>query len=127
MINKISKRALTVSAFLLLQVLAYGCIKEFDLKTPARIQSRIEKETAEFEKCYAKALERNRDAAGDVAVILNIEADTGSVSSVGISRTDIDDDEFIECIRNTAMEITLLPPPNVPVEGHYTLNFLYRE
>ena len=116
-----------VILFLTLFFAGSGCAREFDLKTPAEIQSEIEARQNGFEQCYSEALVRNRSATGDVAIILNIEADTGAVSSVEISHSEIDDTDFMDCIKNTAVMIKLKNPRDFPIKGHYTLNFLYRE
>lgn len=99
-----------------------GCA-ELNPKTEGQLQSALEAKKEAFQKCYEAALKQDREVQGDVALVLDINADSGKVTKVKVAKSAIKDDEMKSCVAKAADAIKLPEPPCVPVEGHYTVDF----
>jgi hypothetical protein len=117
------KNMIVVGLGLLLGMALSACGPELNPKTQGHIKSALEAKKDLFKACYESALKRDRTIEGDMALLLDINAKPGTVTDAKVEKTTIKDEEMGGCVANVAKGITLPEPPEVPVEGHYGLEF----
>lgn len=110
----------------LVAVSAFGCGAPLNPKTQSNIASALSAQKQAFQSCYEAALQRNRELKGNMALKLDIDAQ-GRVKSAKVEKTEIQDEEMKSCVSSAASEITLSEPPDVPVEGHYAVDFRFMQ
>ena len=122
------KNTKTIMAFCLclaLGALAVACGAELNPKTEGHIMSALEAKRDAFKACYEAALEKDREAKGEMGLLLDINAKPGKVTNAKVEKSDIDNGKMKKCVTDAASDISLPEPPGVPVEGHYTLDFAF--
>ncbi len=107
---------------LVLGSLASACA-ELNPNTEGHIMSALEAKKDAFKACYETALEKDREAKGNVGLLLDINEEPGEVTSSSVEETTITDADMPQCVADAASDISLPEPPGVPVEGHYTVEF----
>jgi hypothetical protein len=103
--------------------LAAGCGAKLNENTEKQLKSALEAQHDAFKACYEKALERDRNAQGPMNLELDINKTPGAVTKAKVGVSTIQDAEMKKCVVKVVKEIKLPEPPNVPVEGHYSLIF----
>ena len=108
---------------LALGMLATACGAELNPKTEGQIVAALEAKKGAFKTCYEEALQKDREAQGDMALKLDIHQQSGKVTKAEVTQSDIKNKKMKQCVAGAAGDIKLPDPPGVPVEGHYTLGF----
>jgi len=112
---------------LVLGALVAACGAELNPKTEGHIIAALEAQKGAFKGCYEAALEKDREAKGEMALQLDINKDSGKVTKADVTKSDIENKKMQKCVAGAAGEIKLPEPPGVPVEGHYTLDFGFEQ
>jgi hypothetical protein len=102
-----------------------GCA-EMNPATPGQIQSAIEAQNAQFQKCYEQALKRDRDAKGVVDVTVKFNPEETKPNEVSVKGRSIKDKALLKCVKNNAGKITIPEVPNAFVESTHTVVFEYK-
>ncbi len=104
---------------LLVVVALAGCVPDLG---PAQktLRSAIEDSQEDLDGCYAKALERDGDAKGEMTLVLHVLAN-GHVQSAKMTGTDISDPKLDKCLKGVLLEITMKPVPGSDFDIDYTL------
>jgi len=108
-----------------LGLLAAGCAAELNENTSRHIMNALNARKTGFKACYENALERDRTIQGNVSLLLDIHEESGEVTSSTVEDTSITDEQMPQCVAGIAADIVLPEPPNVPVEGHYDVDFSF--
>jgi len=113
-------RVTTVAA---LAAALFGCSGTLGGKTRDQIREGMTGKQAELQQCYADALGRNRDAAGQVAVALHVKADTKTVDQVDVEESAIEDQEMQACVQRALTGVAIPEAPGQNVQAHFRLDF----
>ena len=124
---KRTKTRQMIGLFILLGSLVAACGAELNPKTEGHIVTALEAKREAFKVCYETALAKDREAKGEMSLLLDINEETGKVTDTQVEKSDIADSTMKECVSDAAVDITLAEPPGVPVEGHYALDFGFEE
>jgi hypothetical protein len=108
---------------LALGALTAACGAELNPKTEGHIMSALQAKQDAFRACYEAALAKDREAQGEMGLLLDIHEKSGKVTKAQVKKSQINDNDMKQCVAGAAGDIKLPEPPGVPVEGHYTLDF----
>jgi len=124
-----SNKAMTIAIglSLLLGGLAVGCGAKLNENTEKHLASALEAKKSDFKSCYEKALEKDRGVKGEMQLVLDVHYETGKVTKAEVKKSAIKDAGMKKCVAKAAKKIELPEPPNVYVEGHYTLVFRFEK
>lgn len=87
------------------------------------LRSAVDAKQNELDACYAKALERDRNTAGQAKVWITVEKSTGQVKSVEQHESQVHDEMLFSCVENELTTIQLEDAPKVNLKVDYTLQF----
>jgi hypothetical protein len=116
----IATRVLMAAAPLALSLLAGGCGIG---NAQTRLRTAIDASKPGLDQCYGSALERDRDAAGDMLLLVHVEEKTGRVAQVKVAKTAIQDAGLHQCVQSALEGVTLDPKPKANLKVEYTLRF----
>lgn len=102
-----------------------GCAK-LNPKTEGQIYSALEAKKEEFQKCYEKALAKDRNVKGEMKLSLKFDPKSKKPEETSIKNTQIQDDKMQKCVKKAASGIRLEDAPGVFVEGFYTVDFRFQ-
>lgn len=124
---KMTKIMLLAVFCLALGSLSIACGASLNPNTEGQLQDALQAKTDAFRACYVTALEKDRETKGVVGLKLDLAAESGDVqsSSVNEEKTTIADGDMKQCVADSASDISLEEPPNVPVEGYYDIDFSF--
>jgi hypothetical protein len=108
------------SALLVVASAALGCGGALDAQP--RLRAAVDAKRADFDRCYDVALGRNRDAAGDMKVVVAFTP-AGRVGAVTAFASKVDDKDLVACVTSVMREVRVDPPPPVDLKVEYTMVF----
>ena len=114
-------RVLTLTVSLSLGLLAAAGCGIGDAQQ--RLRTAVEAKRDELGQCYAGALQRDRNAAGEMRVWLNVDSDGGDVDSVEVIESPIGDPAFGQCVDGVLRTVQLDTAPKAALEVEYALTF----
>lgn len=112
--------ALPASAFVLAASGALGCGGALDVQP--RLRAAVDAKKVDLDRCYDVALGRNREASGELKVVVAF-APSGRVEAVTAAPSKVDDKDLVACVTSMLREVRVDPPPPVDVKVGYTLVF----
>jgi len=89
----------------------------------ADINTQMQSAEPTLSKCYADALERDRDLAGRIELSFRAVAKTGKFEDVSVAKDTVGDDGLSQCVVATVMGLTLAKPQSTAVKSKYPLDF----
>jgi hypothetical protein len=105
---------------LALSVLGIGCgIGD----AQQRLRTAVDEKRGELSACYAGALQRDRNAGGEMRVWLEVDNEGGDVDNVEVSSTPIDDPGFGMCVDGVLRSVQLAEAPKANLRVEYSLMF----
>lgn len=87
------------------------------------LRSAVDAKGKSLRSCYEGALQRNASAKGSMQLWIHVEQQSGAVTKVEFQRSDIEDEEFKTCVKDTLEKITLPKTPKAGMKVDYTLRF----
>lgn len=101
----------------------FGCAGTLGGKTRDSLREGVTGKQADLQACYAEALQRNRDAAGQVEVALHVQHDTKNVHQVDVGESAIQDQEMQACVQRALVGVTVAEAPSQNVRAHFLIDF----
>ena len=101
----------------------FGCAGTLGGKTRDALREVVTAKQADLQTCYAAALAKNRDAAGQVELAVHVQSNQKTVHQVDVVQSAIDDTEMQACVQRTVGGVTIPQAPSGNVEAHFTLDF----
>ena len=89
----------------------------------ARLRTAVDAKKPSLDTCYGRALERDKNASGEMQLWIHVDESTGRVKRVEIARTAIEQAELEECVRTALQGVELDPKPKANLKVEYTLRF----
>lgn len=105
--------------------LLFAACAELNPKFETSLNNAIKAQKGEFQTCYEKALERNRNVKGEMDLKLEFKANSKQASKASVSRSQIKDNAMKKCVSNAAKRMETTELPGAWVEGKYTLDFTH--
>jgi hypothetical protein len=87
------------------------------------LRSAVDAKQAELSACYAQALARNTNAAGDVQVWVHVESVEGRVHTLQFAQSAIQDEALQTCVRSVLTQVRLSVPPAADLQVAYVFRF----
>ena len=109
-----------LSATALVASAALGCGSAAEAQP--RLRAAVDAKKPDLDRCYDVALGRNREAAGDMKVVLDL-APSGRVEEVALGASKVDDKDLVACVTSTLRGVKVDPAPPADVKVEYTLRF----
>ena len=102
-------------------VAAVGCGRI----TPSRrsLRNAVEAKRDQLNQCYADTITRDANAAGGMALWLEVDSDNGRVSSVEVESSEVADQALGQCVQGALQSIQLEEPPPLAMRVHYHFQF----
>ncbi|MBI2893893.1 MAG: AgmX/PglI C-terminal domain-containing protein [Deltaproteobacteria bacterium] len=102
-------------------VASIGCARV----TPSRrnLRSAVEAKRGELTRCWDETIARNARARGNVVVWMNVDDESGRVTTVEVEANGTRDDTLGTCVSGTLQAIQLSEPPPLALRVQYTLLF----
>ena len=79
----------------------FGCAGTLGGKTRDALREGVTAKQADLQTCYAAALAKNRDAAGQVELAVHVQSNQKTVHQVDVVQSAIDDTEMQACVQRT--------------------------
>ncbi len=99
-----------------------GCAK-LNPKFEDSLNNALEAKKGEFKTCYEKALDRDREAEGEMDLKLQFTPDSKAVDKANVTRSDIKDKKMKQCVSSAGKSIQTTELPGTWVDGKYTIDF----
>lgn len=104
--------------------LALGCSGSgFGDSVKQDIDTQMRAARAQFQKCYAEALKRDRELKGSMTVSIKAAPETGKFEQVQAQSATMKDAALSECVENQAKKLALSAPQKTAVAADYPLDF----
>ena len=93
--------------------------------TPSRrnLRSAVEATRAQLDQCYEETVRRNANIGGSMAMWLNVDNESGRVTSAEMETNGVPDDGLATCVTGALETIQLPEPPPLAMRVHYTFEF----
>jgi hypothetical protein len=114
------KRVILLFAF---GTAVFGCAGTLGGKTRDALREGVTGKQAELQACYAAALAKNRDAAGQVKLAVHVQSEQKTVHQVDVVESAIQDQEMQACVQRAVGGVTIPEAPSGNVEAHFVLDF----
>ena len=88
-----------------------------------RLRTAVDAQRGELSQCYAGALQRDRNAGGEMRVWLEVDHSSGEVDNVEVASTPIDDPGFGMCVDGVLRSVRLEEAPKANLRVEYSLMF----
>ena len=89
----------------------------------ARLRSAVDARKSTLDECYAQALERDRNAAGEMVLWIHVAEATGQVLQVDIGEGGMEEVTLQQCVQTALQGVKLQPKPKANLKVEYTLRF----
>lgn len=105
-----------------LNLLAIGCA-ELNPKFEESLNSALDAKKGVFQKCYEDALEKDRNAQGEMDIKLEFTPNKKRAEKAKVTRSEIKDKKMKKCVTKAAKSIHTSELPGTWVNGKYTIEF----
>lgn len=92
-------------------------------KTEGQIYTALEAQQDAFQKCYERALKKNRDLQGDVDLKLKFGPKSKRPQEAKVAKAQFKNPKMLKCVAKAADKVRIEDAPGVFVEGQYTVHF----
>ena len=114
-------RALVFTALAALALAAAGCGGIGKAQT--NLRTAVDAEKPSLDRCYEQALVRDETLSGSMTVVMRVTEKGGTVESVDITSSTVDDPALNKCVESTLVGVQIDPKPKANLEVEYTLQF----
>ncbi len=119
--SRTAPAALYATALAIAAVATIGCGSVADVQP--RLRAAVDAKKPALDGCYDVALGRNREAGGELAVVIALASSSGRVEAVSVGASTIDDKDFLECVTSALRSVRVDPAPPVDTNVSYSLRF----
>jgi hypothetical protein len=116
------QKLMSFAMVIILGVLLATCA-ELNPKFEDSLNNALDAHKAEFQRCYEKALDRNRNAKGEMDLNLEFTPNSKQVDKARVTRSQIKDSGMKQCVSRAAKGIQTTELPGTWVDGKYTIDF----
>ena len=110
------------AAVLALGAMLVGCA-ELNPKFEESLNNALDAKKGAFKSCYEDALEKNRNAQGEMDIKLEFTPNKKRAEKAKVTRSEIKDKKMKKCVTKAAKSIQTEELPGTWVNGKYTLDF----
>jgi hypothetical protein len=103
--------------------IALAACAEINPKFEESLNNAIDAQRAEFQTCYEQALEKNRNAKGEMDLKLEFAPNSKKVEKAQVTRSQIKNKAMKKCVSQAAGRIETTELPGTWVDGKYTIDF----
>ena len=107
---------------IVLGALPAACAK-LNPKFEDSLNNALDARKTEFKSCYEKALDRDRNAKGEMDLKLEFTPNSKQVDKAQVTRSQIKDNGMKQCVSQAAKRIQTTELPGTWVDGQYTIDF----
>ena len=116
------QKLMSFGMVIILGALPAACAK-LNPKFEGSLNNALDAHKAEFQSCYEKALDRNRNAKGEMDLKLEFTPNSKQVDKAQVTRSQIKDNGMKQCVSQAAKRIQTTELPGTWVDGKYTIDF----
>lgn len=87
------------------------------------LRAAVDDQEDDLAACYAKSLQRDAEARGELVVTLHVTAAEGRVEEVKTTRSELGEPDLEKCAKGILRKVRVKPVPSADFDIDYTLQF----
>ena len=119
---KYTRRVNSCAIMLAFAFMAIGCA-ELNPKFEESLNNALDAQKGEFQACYEAALQKDRNAQGEMDIHLEFTPNKKKAEKAKVTRSDITVKGMKKCVTQAAKSVKTTELPGTWVNGNYTLDF----
>lgn len=120
------KHVTAAGLLLILGMVGTACAPKLNPAFNDSLAAAMNERKADFRSCFKQALQKQREAQGDMRLMLRFKPESKQAYVAQVLHTDIADEQMKQCVSRAAQVVTTTQAPGVKVDAKYTVNFSFK-